>query len=51
MFGMWALHCLIEFSFFDPRTTVFRMVLTVAFFPVTSFALGRTQRAVMGAAA
>jgi hypothetical protein len=29
---------------------VFRTALTVAMFPVASFALGRTQRALMGAA-
>ena len=49
MIGLWALHCLMQLSFFDLRTTVFRTVLTVAIFPVASFALGRTQRAVMGA--
>jgi rod shape-determining protein MreD len=49
MLGLWALHCLMQLSFFDLRTTVFRIVLTVAIFPVASFALGRTQRAVMGA--
>jgi rod shape-determining protein MreD len=51
MFGLWALHCLIQFNLFDLRTTVFRAVLTVAIFPVASLALGRTQRAVMGAGA
>lgn len=48
--GLWALHCLIELSFFDVRNAVFRTVLTVAMFPAASFALGRTQRALMGAA-
>lgn len=50
MLGLWALHSLMQLSLFDLRTTVFRAVLTVAIFPVASFALGRTQRAVMGAA-
>ncbi len=50
MLGLWALHCLIQLSFFDLRNTVFRTVLTIALFPVASFALGRTQRALMGAA-
>ena len=49
MFGLWALHCLLQLTFFDLRGTVFRTVLSVAIFPVASFALGRTQRALMGA--
>jgi rod shape-determining protein MreD len=49
MLGLWALHCLLQLSLFDLRNTVFRTVLTVAIFPVASFALGRTQRALMGA--
>jgi rod shape-determining protein MreD len=49
MLGLWALHCLFDLTFFDPRNAVFRAVLTVAIFPVASFALGRSQRAVMGA--
>jgi rod shape-determining protein MreD len=51
MLGLWALHCVIDLSLFDLRTTVFRTVLTVAIFPVASLSLGRTQRALMGAAA
>jgi rod shape-determining protein MreD len=50
MLVLWALHCLVELSFLDLRATVFRAVLTVAIFPVASFALGRTQRALIGAA-
>ena len=50
MLGLWVLHCVLQLSLFDLRTTVFRTVLTVAMFPVASFALGRTQRALMGAA-
>jgi rod shape-determining protein MreD len=46
----WALDCLLKLSFFDLRSTMFRTVLTIAVFPVASFALGRTQRALIGAA-
>ena len=49
MLALWALHCLIQLNLFDLRATVFRTVLTVAVFPIASFALGRTQRALMGA--
>ena len=49
MLMLWALHCLVQLTFFDLRATVFRTVLTIAIFPVASFALGRTQRALMGA--
>lgn len=49
LLGLWTLHCLLQLTWFDPRTTVFRIVLTVAIFPVASFVLGRTQRALMGA--
>jgi rod shape-determining protein MreD len=49
LFGLWALHCVLQLNFFDLRTTVFRAVLTIAMFPVASFVLGRTQRALMGA--
>jgi rod shape-determining protein MreD len=48
MLGLWALHCLLELTLLDLRSTVFRTVLTIAIFPVASFLLGRTQRAAMG---
>ena len=48
MLGLWALQCLLQLSLFDLHSTLFRTVLTVAIFPVASFALGRTQRAVIG---
>jgi rod shape-determining protein MreD len=51
MLGLWALHCVMQFNLFGLRTTVFRTVLTVAIFPLASLALGRTQRALMGASA
>jgi rod shape-determining protein MreD len=47
LLGLWALHCLLEFSFINPRNTVFRMVLTIAVFPAGSFLLGSTQRALI----
>src|SRR5229473_4216116 len=50
MLALWALHCLLQLTFFDLRSTMFRTVLTIAIFPVASFALGRTQRALIGAA-
>jgi hypothetical protein len=49
MLGLWALHCLLNLSLLDFRATVIRAALTVAMFPLASFALGRAQRAMMGA--
>ncbi len=49
MFAFWALHCLLDMTLLDVRSTVFRAVLTIAIFPVASLFLGRTQRALMGA--
>ena len=43
----WALHCLLYWAAVDFRGTVFRTVLTISLFPVASFILGRTQRALM----
>lgn len=51
MLALWGLHCLLDLNLFDLRTTMFRTVLTITIFPAASFALGRTQRAVMGGAA
>jgi rod shape-determining protein MreD len=48
LLGLWALHCLLQLTLFDLRGTVFRTVLSIAIFPVASFALGRSQRALMG---
>jgi rod shape-determining protein MreD len=47
MFALWALHCLLDATFLDFRSTLFRTVLTVASFPAASFLLGRSQRAIM----
>jgi rod shape-determining protein MreD len=49
LLASWALHCLLNLTVLDVRTTVFRAVLTIALFPVASWFLGRTQRALMGA--
>lgn len=43
----WTLHCLLDRPALDFRGTVFRAVLTISLFPVASFILGRTQRALM----
>ena len=47
MLALWALHCLLQFSLLNPRNAIFRMVLTIAVFPVASFLLGSTQRALI----
>jgi len=49
MAGLWALHCLLDWTMLDLRSTMFRAVLTVAFFPAASVLLGRMQRALMSA--
>jgi rod shape-determining protein MreD len=49
MLFLWALHSLLAAELLDFRGTVFRAVLTVSVFPVASFLLGRTQRALMSA--
>jgi hypothetical protein len=47
MLALWALHCLLQFSLLNPRNAIFRMVLTIAVFPVASFLLGSSQRALI----
>jgi rod shape-determining protein MreD len=49
MLGLWVLHCILDLSLLDFRSVVIRAALTIAFFPLASFMLGRAQRAVMGA--
>jgi rod shape-determining protein MreD len=49
MVGLWVLHCLLDLSLLDFRSTVIRGALTIAIFPLASFLLCRAQRAVMGA--
>lgn len=51
MLGLWALHCVLQFALFDPRTAILRAAVTVALFPAASLALGRSQRALIGGAA
>jgi rod shape-determining protein MreD len=51
MLGLWALHCVLQLSLFDLRTAIVRGALTVALFPAASLALGRSQRALIGASA
>ena len=46
---LWALYLLLDGAWPDLRSIVFRAVLTICLFPVASFLLGRTQRALMGA--
>jgi len=50
LLAFWALHCVLDWALLDFRSTAFRAVLTVAIFPLGSFLLGRTQRALMGTA-
>jgi rod shape-determining protein MreD len=45
----WLMHCLLAGALLDLRGTIFRAVLTISVFPLFSFLLGRTQRALMGA--
>jgi rod shape-determining protein MreD len=49
MLFLWALQSLLDGALVDLRGTMFRAVLTISLFPVASFLLGRTQRALMGA--
>lgn len=49
MLFSWLVHCLLAGVLLDFRSTVFRAVLTTSLFPLFSFLLGRTQRALMGA--
>jgi rod shape-determining protein MreD len=49
--GVWALHCVLQLSLFDLRTAIVHSLLTIALFPAASLALGRSQRALIGASA
>ena len=51
LLGLWALHCVLQLNLFDLRTAIIRGALTVALFPAASLALGRSQRALIGASA
>jgi rod shape-determining protein MreD len=49
MLGLWMLDFLLGTEAAEFRSSVFRAVLTISLFPIASFLLGRTQRALMGA--
>jgi rod shape-determining protein MreD len=49
MLFSWALHSLLVAELLDLRGPVLRAVLTVSVFPIASFLLGRSQRALIGA--
>jgi rod shape-determining protein MreD len=49
MLGLWILHSLLEVEAVELRSSIFRAILTISLFPIASFLLGRTQRALMGA--
>lgn len=48
MFGLWIVHCALDLTMLDFRSTLFRTVLTIAAFPAVSFLVGRAQRALIG---
>jgi hypothetical protein len=49
MLFSWTLHSLLSTELLDFRGPVLRAVLTISVFPLTSFLLGRSQRALIGA--
>ncbi len=49
MVFLWALNSLFDWALLEFHGTVFRLALTVALFPMASFLLGRTQRALLPA--
>ena len=49
MLFSWALHSILAAELLDLRGPVLRAVLTIAAFPIASFLLGRSQRALVGA--
>lgn len=49
MLFLWALHSLLAGAVLELRGPVFRAVLTISTFPIASFLLGRSQRAMIGA--
>lgn len=46
---LWAVHSLVAAEFLDLHGPVLRAVLTISVFPVASFLLGRSQRALVNA--
>jgi rod shape-determining protein MreD len=49
MLFSWALHSLLAAELLDLRGPVLRAVVTISVFPIASFLLGRSQRALIGA--
>jgi rod shape-determining protein MreD len=49
MLFSWALHSLLAAELLELRGPVVRAVLTISVFPIVSFLLGRSQRALIGA--
>jgi rod shape-determining protein MreD len=49
MLFSWALHSLLAAELLDLRGPVLRAVLTISVFPIASFLLARSQRALIGA--
>ena len=49
MLFSWVLHSILAAELLDLRGPVLRAVLTIAAFPIASFLLGRSQRALVGA--
>jgi rod shape-determining protein MreD len=49
MLFSWTLHSLLSAGLLDFRGPVLRAVLTISVFPLASFLLGRSQRALIGA--
>jgi rod shape-determining protein MreD len=49
MLFSWTLHSLLAAELLELRGPVLRAVLTVSVFPIASFLLGRSQRALIGA--
>ena len=49
MLFSWALHSMLAPELLDLRGPVLRAVVTVSVFPIASFLLGRSQRALVGA--
>jgi rod shape-determining protein MreD len=49
MLFSWALHSMLAAELLDLRGPVLRAVLTISVFPIASFLLGRSQRALIGA--
>jgi rod shape-determining protein MreD len=49
MLFLWMLNSLLDWQPIEFQSAIFRLVLTVALFPLASFLLGRSQRALLAA--